>query len=337
MSSRVRRAVPDRPGVYRMLGRGGNVLYVGKATSLKQRVRSYFQESARHPEHILEMLTQARELELVVTGTPLEAALEEADTIKRLSPPYNRALRTRDRSLVFATPDLTHVATSPNPRHRIGPLAGGDLWRAVEAMLRGSLEEVEPTLALAMAERNGPEADTFRVGCELFGRELGQSSLLAMGARLWSVRLHASDEEEQEEFKLAMQADPAAERWSPERVAARLREIVERAAHQVRRAHWLRLLSESTLVWDACALVLENGRVQARHRWTGERNVPLSRSIETPVAERCHYFDLATYDRLIVLTREIRRLLSDGQPIALHIGRAREIGVDRLRAMLRWI
>ena len=118
--------IPNRPGVYRMLRGNGDVLYVGKATSLTKRVRSYFRARAPHAEHILEMLSQARELEWTVTGSALEAALEEADTIKLLSPPYNKALRAGERSIVFATSALDGVSETPEGKHRLGPLAGGE-------------------------------------------------------------------------------------------------------------------------------------------------------------------------------------------------------------------
>ena len=79
----VRLALPDGPGVYRMLRISGDVLYVGKATSLHHRVNSYFRKQKGIHERTLEMLSQARDLSFVVTESPLEAALLEPDEIKR--------------------------------------------------------------------------------------------------------------------------------------------------------------------------------------------------------------------------------------------------------------
>ena len=87
MNPEVHLRLPDKPGIYRMLrAKKGDPLYIGKAKSLKQRVNSYFWQKTAHAEHILEMLTQARELDFTLTGSALEAAILEADEIKSLKP-----------------------------------------------------------------------------------------------------------------------------------------------------------------------------------------------------------------------------------------------------------
>ena len=229
MSSTKLRGLPNRPGVYRMLRGNGDILYVGKATSLRQRVSSYFQTRAPHAEHILEMLTQARDLELTVTGSALEAALEEVDEIKKLSPPYNKALRAGERSIVFATPALDHVSDTPEGEHRLGPLAGSDIWKAV-ALLRQNNLDTTPSEVLVVPESYAPEESTFRSGFERFRSELGTTSLLAHGARLWRESL---EDDVEEEFQLEMQYDIGAERWTPEGVKNHLHDVVKRVANLV--------------------------------------------------------------------------------------------------------
>ena len=76
-----------------MLRANGDILYIGKAASLRQRVNSYFQTCRRHAEHTLEMLSQAVGLEVTPTASALEAALLEYGEIKRVCPPYNKALQ----------------------------------------------------------------------------------------------------------------------------------------------------------------------------------------------------------------------------------------------------
>src|SRR5262249_39591060 len=71
----VRLSVPDAPGIYRMLRTSGDVLYVGKAASLRHRVNSYFRKQNGVHERTLEMLSQARGISFDVTPTALEAAL----------------------------------------------------------------------------------------------------------------------------------------------------------------------------------------------------------------------------------------------------------------------
>lgn len=92
----VRKALPQGPGVYRFRRSNGDILYVGKARSLKKRVQSHFTSAPRNGERAMEMLTQVRDLDVTETATPLEAALLECDEIKRLDPPYNIHLRERE-------------------------------------------------------------------------------------------------------------------------------------------------------------------------------------------------------------------------------------------------
>ena len=86
------RRLPDRPGVYRMLGEGGEVLYVGKARSLKKRVVQYAQ-GRFHTNRIGAMVQLTRAMEFTTTRTETEALLLESNLIKRLKPRFNVVLR----------------------------------------------------------------------------------------------------------------------------------------------------------------------------------------------------------------------------------------------------
>ena len=96
---RVARRLPQRPGVYRMLGADGKVLYVGKARILRNRVGSYAQ-APRLTARIMRMVEATRALEIVTTHTETEALLLEANLIKRLKPHYNVILRD-DKSFPY--------------------------------------------------------------------------------------------------------------------------------------------------------------------------------------------------------------------------------------------
>lgn len=93
------RKLPTRPGVYRMLDARGDVLYVGKARALKNRVTNYTQV-ARLPQRLQRMVSQTRAMEIVTTTSEAEALLLEAQLIKRYRPPYNVLLRD-DKSFPF--------------------------------------------------------------------------------------------------------------------------------------------------------------------------------------------------------------------------------------------
>jgi excinuclease ABC subunit C len=93
------RSMPASPGVYRMLDRRGDALYVGKARSLKSRVQNY-----AHPaglsNRLRRMIAETAAIEIVVTHTEAEALLLECNLIKRLMPRYNVLLRD-DKSFPF--------------------------------------------------------------------------------------------------------------------------------------------------------------------------------------------------------------------------------------------
>ena len=95
----VLKTLPARPGVYRMQDARGDVLYVGKAKTLKNRVNSYTQVT-RLPKRLQRMVSQTRTMTIVTTRTEAEALLLEAQLIKRFRPPYNVLLRD-DKSFPF--------------------------------------------------------------------------------------------------------------------------------------------------------------------------------------------------------------------------------------------
>jgi len=95
----VLKTLPARPGVYRMQDSRGDVLYVGKARALKNRVTNYTQVE-RLPKRLQRMVAQTRSMTIVTTNNEAEALLLEAQLIKRFRPAYNVLLRD-DKSFPF--------------------------------------------------------------------------------------------------------------------------------------------------------------------------------------------------------------------------------------------
>ncbi|MCK9267526.1 MAG: excinuclease ABC subunit UvrC [Alkaliphilus sp.] len=85
--------LPDKPGVYMMMDKNHGIIYVGKAVSLKNRVRQYFQSSKNQSPRVRAMISHIDTFEYIITDTELEALILECNLIKENRPKYNVLLR----------------------------------------------------------------------------------------------------------------------------------------------------------------------------------------------------------------------------------------------------
>ena len=92
--------LPAKPGVYIMHGENDEIIYVGKAVSLKNRVRQYFQSSRNKGVKIEQMVTHISRFEYIITDSELEALVLECNLIKEHRPKYNTMLKD-DKSYPF--------------------------------------------------------------------------------------------------------------------------------------------------------------------------------------------------------------------------------------------
>ncbi|HEU4960536.1 MAG TPA: excinuclease ABC subunit UvrC [Sphingomonas sp.] len=121
----VLKTLPTRPGVYRMHDSRGDVLYVGKARALRNRVTNYTQVE-RLPKRLQRMVAQTRSMTIVTTNNEAEALLLEAQLIKRYRPAYNVLLRD-DKSFPFILLRADH--TFPRiQKHRGARRIKGDYY-----------------------------------------------------------------------------------------------------------------------------------------------------------------------------------------------------------------
>ncbi len=103
--------LPEKPGVYLMHNKEDEIIYVGKAVVLKNRVRQYFQSSRNHTEKIKKMVSQIAYFEYIVTDSELEALVLECNLIKEYRPKYNTMLKD-DKSY----PYIKVTVQEPYPR-----------------------------------------------------------------------------------------------------------------------------------------------------------------------------------------------------------------------------
>jgi excinuclease ABC subunit C len=121
------RALPDKPGVYLFHGKNGEVLYVGKAKSLRKRVQSYFRREAYATVKTAELVDRIEEIEFLGAGSEHEALLLEQNMIKRHRPPFNIRLRD-DKSypyIAVTIDDEYPRVMFTRERHRRGVLYFG--------------------------------------------------------------------------------------------------------------------------------------------------------------------------------------------------------------------
>ncbi|MBS2019224.1 MAG: GIY-YIG nuclease family protein [Deltaproteobacteria bacterium] len=328
MPSEVRRALPDAPGVYRFLRPNGDVLYVGKAASLKKRVASHFSAGTRATERALEMLSQAHDIRITQTESILEAALLETDEIKRIDPPYNVQLRVGDRHAWFASTDWRTSAPVPDDVHRVGPLPSRRSLSplgAVRALLERDGYEDDASLraaALGVPTRFGPDATTFREAWSAFVDEhvrgAGSIASQLLRASLRIVPVDGPDDEDEVE-------PPGG--WDVARVRRHLDRSVHGGGLLVRRARALALLSESVVVFRepraevARFLVVSGCEITARGAFEGVALEAIGGAMRRPRRARQEAFDAPRYDRLRVLATELRRVADQGGEVRIRVGR----------------
>jgi DNA polymerase III subunit epsilon len=334
----VRLSLPDAPGIYRMLRTSGDVLYVGKAASLRHRVNSHFRKQNGLPERTLEMLSQARGISFNVTPSALEAALFEPDEIKRHRPPYNVALTVEDRALWFTPPDLSARSAHPSLQCPLGPFPSA-----------GTLDEFA---ALARADRRAlgsgrwcPDATTFDAGyarlCAVHPElshhdRSAHERLLRLGTRLWREGRRDHDVDADEEAR-------GITTWTPELVQRSVEWLALRGALARRRAIWLTRLVDASVLWTepgnagARLIVIEKGEVVVNADIDAAATPPIPPGHARPVAARREAFTLACFDRLRVLTTELKRLVVAGAPVALRLGVAPPLAHARLASVLQWV
>jgi DNA polymerase-3 subunit epsilon len=370
MKQEIRLNLPEKPGIYRMLRSNGDLLYIGKATSLKQRVNSYFRQKGSQAEHTLEMLSQATDLDVTLTGSALEAAVLESDEIKRHSPPYNVALQEGQRKLLFCSRDFQKRSAKADKIHCVGPLPEGNITDAILAFGVWYPNNHNPPCddflkngyaILGIPEAYAPEPECLAQGLALFRQNhltrLTQLPplrfLSGLGRKLWRERLDELAKAQSEDVaktvedvtvdqELAVEEAPS---WTPETVARAIEKFSMRSALLIRRSRWLCLLSESSLAWEArnsegrrkIVLLFEDGAVGHRQELPIAKKIPLAAGYAKRIAYRQKIFDLTTYERLRVVTTELRRLVTEGRKVEIRVGPNAILSRRQLAKMLPWV
>lgn len=288
--------LPDRPGIYRMIAKSGEVLYVGKATSLKSRVNSYFRGKAGRDKRKLEMLAQVWDLQVTECRSALEAALLEADEIKKFNPPYNVVMKKGRRHLVFYSRDFSSAARAQDEHHLLGPFRNSN-WiehlRALERSLRAEsfeqiffdyvpAEQLRAAWGLFLNAHQLPALNSVR-------------SMLAFGLNLHRVYEEPDEVEEAVEVEEEVEVE-VSEEFTDEEVAGKFERLLRRAGAEYHRSRRLTRLLNARVTYR---LDGEDRRLEFANGYLkGTRP-----GADSPFP--WHGLDIETYDRMSVLLSEL--------------------------------
>jgi hypothetical protein len=279
------------------------------------------------------------------------------------------ALQTGKRKLAFYSRDLQKCTARPDAVYCIGPLPVGLTTAAINAFAnwhKGRYRVPDHFVhdgyaLLGVPPAYAPEPDCLAEGLTLFQhnhrtRIKNPSALrilAGLGRELWAERLKTiaaaklaaakeADEEAPDEAVEKPEEEPS---WTPEAVARSIGHAIMRSALLVRRARWLCLLSESALAWAARnagdhhknVLMFENGAVHSRQNVAAQKEIPLSAGHTKRTPERQKSFDVTTYERLRVVTTELRRLVGEDRHIELRLSPTGILTARQLARLLPWV
>ena len=176
-------------------------------------------------------------------------------------------------------------------------------------------------------------------------------ALMRIGTKCWKDALETKEKGIGEDGDTRPdpegQTDPPPFEWTPEAVSGAIESLLCRCAHLIRRARWFAILSESTLAWSVAdsdgaesrqnLVILRAAQMSARSELRGGDPLPLPPGCAIAWRDRQRHLDLAAYDRLRVLTTEMRRILAKERTLRLRLGRNAVLGEGRLRRLLKWL
>ncbi len=348
------KTLPNAPGVYRFLRANGDLLYVGKAGSLRKRVTSHF--GARSSRELsIEMLTQVSDIAVTLTPSALEAALLENECIKSLCPPYNVQLARGERPTWFTDAHFGNPKAEFDLQHRVGPLPTplslSSLGALVALVAGEAPERWRRARAVAAADRWAPDEATFAVGfAELLrkhfgaalaaGRSLSSPEAASRQAVLAAAKRLVAAAQVEGEGEAEEAEDEGPKTWNPERVTRHLERALARGYRLLRRAMWLRRLENCAVVYrepgaqHARVLLLRAGElVEAADAPPEPGPPPLPPAHERIAALD---FDRAKYDRLRVLSTELDRVRRDGGAVAVYVPPQRRLTERVLDGIFGW-
>jgi DNA polymerase-3 subunit epsilon len=342
LATNIRLNMPNLPGIYKMLGHDGSVLYVGKATSLKSRVNSYFRGQKTKGSRINELVSQIADIDVTVANSPFEAALLEADAIKSYNPPYNRAQKAGNRAIGYAN---TQMQPSVN-LERYGPFSS---LRFIESIYQLKAA-VEDSSLFPLSEFE-VDAETLSDGLGIFRTRVSKRADGSIDwqhtlCQMWVESIHRTrerrllaleEDKESDEEAESTAEDEIEEDWTPEDIASYIYGAFTNYAWGIHRGRWLTALANCKIRWHEkksnqyIELIVQNGFY---HFVNNTEEFQSNTATNTIIKNRFAIADLKTYDRMRVLFSELRRLLQDSKDVTLYLDSHRQLSSRQIKKFL---
>ena len=172
---------------------------------------------------------------------------------------------------------------------------------------------------------------------------------IRLGAEFWKTKMAEADktliETENHVEEVADEIENNEWEWTPETVANAIESIIRRCVHLIRRGRWFCLISESSLVWesghkaksDRNLLESSKGKLVRKGFLKDGAKPPVPSGYQRSTRSRQQSFDVMTYDRMRVVTTEIRRLISEGRDVELRLRPNTTLKNRSLKRFLQWI
>ena len=260
-----RASLPARPGTYLMKDAAGQIMYVGKAISLRNRVRSYFHASADHSSKVRRMVSEIADLDWIITDTELEALILECNLIKKHRPRFNVRMRDDKHypyiciTLAETFPRILLVRSSKKDGNRyFGPYTSSRaVWQSIALLSR--IFQVR-TCAFQVTGNEPEKLCLYYHIKECSGPCAGRISEADYRRSIDEVCLFLEGRQETLLKRLKKEMEDAAERLNFER-AARLRDQIRALETILERQ---KVLSTAMQDQDVVALVSDNGNACAQ-------------------------------------------------------------------------
>lgn len=343
-----RLALPESPGVYHFYDTSGRILYVGKAKRLKHRVNSYFRGRKSKGSHLNELLTRVSDFKTYICASHLEALVKESDDIKAHEPPYNRLLRGEGKQISFLSLHDLIPSLQNAPEYILGPIQSTWNYRFIDDLLSFLQPNQSVDYDLTIWGHQISKQMAQKAMEQLFEQyEVSVDDCLRLSFRIWlhhrkylsqanvesfllnqkGTRLNSQKEPSEDELKEGLLDEEKSE-LSVDELSDLIESMIKHAYLDLYRSRWIGLLAEAKCQWLGESSFADDDLKEQPKKFalTVKKAVftftdkPIRKTRRIISSDRLEtIIDVAAYDRLSILYKELRRSALNGEKLWLCV------------------